>query len=144
MLVYEFKLSGKQKQYDLIDEAIRTALFIRNSCIRYWLDERGKGKYEFSAYCKFLANNFEWAKKLNSMARQASADKAWASVARFFDNCKKDKPGKKGFPKFKKRGHSVEYKTTGWSLTYDRNYLTLTDGFKIGRLKLIGTYDLPR
>lgn len=142
MLVYEFKLSGKQKQYDLIDEAIRTALFIRNSCIRYWIDERGKGKYEFSAYCKFLAKNFEWAKKLNSMARQASADRAWASVARFFDNCKKNKPGKKGFPKFKNRGHSVEYKTTGWSLSEDRKYLTLTDGFKIGRLKLIGTYDL--
>ncbi|MCF4968029.1 transposase, partial [Nostoc sp. CMAA1605] len=38
MLVYEFKLKGKQQQFNLIDEAIRTALFVRNSCVRYWMD----------------------------------------------------------------------------------------------------------
>ncbi len=89
-----------------------------------------------------LAANFEWAEKLNSMARQASADRAWAAISRFYSNCKKKIPGKKGFPKFKKRVHSVEYKTTGWKLSEDRKYLTLTDGFDIGRLKLVGTYDL--
>lgn len=77
-----------------------------------------------------------------SMARQASSDPAWAAISRFFSNCKKKIPGKKGFPKFKKRGHSVEYKTTGWKLSRDRKYLTLTDGFGIGKLKLIGTYHL--
>ncbi|MCC5600030.1 RNA-guided endonuclease InsQ/TnpB family protein [Nostoc favosum] len=142
MLVYEFKLKGKQQQFNLIDEAIRTALFVRNSCIRYWLDNSKVGKYDLSAYCKMLAANFEWASKLNSMARQASADRAWAAISRFYDHCKKKIPGKKGFPKFKKRGHSVEYKTTGWKLSEDRKYLTLTDGFEIGRLKLVGTCDL--
>lgn len=157
MLVYEFKLAGKQQQYSLIDEAIRTALFVRNSCIRYWMDNSMIGKYDLSAYCKVLAENFEWAKKLNSMARQASSDRAWAAISRFFSNCKKKISGKKGeaatapcrnlqgnggFPKFKKRGHSVEYKTTGWKLSEDRKYITLTDGFKIGKLKLIGTFDL--
>ena len=142
MLVYEFKLAGKQHQYSLIDEAIKTALFVRNSCIRYWMDNQYVGKYDLSAYCKVLAEGFEWAKKLNSMARQASADRAWAAISRFFSNCKKKISGKKGFPKFKKRGHSVEYKTTGWKLSADRKYLTLTDGFGIGKLKLIGTYDL--
>lgn len=142
MLVYEFKLAGKQQQYSLIDEAIRTALFIRNCCIRYWLDNKKVGKYDLSAYCKVLGLDFEWANKLNSMARQASADRAWSAIARFYDNCKKKTPGKKGFPKFKKRGHSVEYKTTGWKLSEDKKYLTLTDGFEIGKLKLVGTYDL--
>jgi putative transposase len=142
MLVYEFKLCGKQQQYNLIDEAIRTAKFIRNSCVRYWMDEKGKGKYDLSAYCKVLAKNFEWAGKLNSMARQASADRAWSSIVRFYNNCKKKVPGKKGFPKFVRTGHSVEYKTSGWSLSSNRKYITLTDGFKIGKLKLIGTYDL--
>ncbi|MBU7587077.1 MAG: transposase [Nostoc sp. TH1S01] len=142
MLVYEFKLKGKQQQFSLIDEAIRTALFIRNSCIRYWMDNLKVGKYDLSAYCKELSANFEWANKLNSMARQASADRAWAAISRFYSNCKKKIPGKKGFPNFKKRGHSVEYKTTGWKLSEDRKYLTLTDGFEIGRLKLVGTYDL--
>ena len=59
MLVYEFKLKGKQQQLNLIDEAIRTALFVRNSCIRYWMDNQKLGKYDLSAYCKELAANFE-------------------------------------------------------------------------------------
>lgn len=142
MLVYEFKLKGKQQQFKLIDEAIRTALFVRNSCVRYWMDNPKVGKYDLSAYCKELAANFEWAGKLNSMARQASADRAWSAISRFYSNCKKKISGKKGFPKFKKRGHSVEYKTTGWKLSDDKKYLNLTDGFEIGRLKLVGTYDL--
>ena len=100
------------------------------------MDNRKLGKYDLSAYCKELAANFEWANKLNSMARQASAERAWSSIARFYDNCKKKVPGKKSFPKFKKRGHSVEYKTCGWKLSEDRKYLTLTDGFQIGKLKL--------
>jgi len=142
LLVYEFKLKGRPQQFNLIDEAIRTALFVRNSCIRYWIDNPKIGKYDLSAYCKELAANFEWAGKLNSMARQASSDRAWAAISRFYSNCKKKVPLNKGFPKFKKRGHSVEYKITGWKLSEDRKYLTLTDGFEIGRLKLVGTYDL--
>jgi hypothetical protein len=61
---------------------------------------------------------------------------------KFFDNCKKKVSGKKGYPKFKKCGHSVEYKQTGWKLSEVRKYRTLTDGFKIGRLKLVGSRDL--
>ena len=142
MLVYEFKLSGTEQQYRLIDEAIRTALFVRNSCIRYWMDNKKVGKYDLSAICKTLAREFSFANKLNSMARQASADRAWASISRFYENCKKKVKGKKGYPKFRKRGNSVEYKTSGWSLSEDRKYLTLTDGHKIGKMKLVGTYDL--
>ncbi|MCY7332785.1 MAG: transposase, partial [Pseudanabaena sp. CAN_BIN31] len=142
MLVLEAKLKGKTEQYNLIDEALRTALFVRNSCIRYWMDGEKLNKYDLSAYCVVLAKNFEWAKKLNSQARQASSERAWSAISRFFDNCKKKVSGKKGFPKFKKRGQSVEYKQTGWKLSEDRKYLTLTDGFKIGRLKLVGSRDL--
>ena len=36
MLVFEAKLEGEKQQYERLDEAIRTARFIRNSCIRYW------------------------------------------------------------------------------------------------------------
>ena len=36
----------------------------------------------------------------------------------------------------------MEYKNSGWKLSEDRKYLTLTDGFKIGKLKLIGSRDL--
>lgn len=142
MLVLEAKLKVKTEQYTLIDEAIRTALFVRNKALRYWMDNHGADKYDLSAQCAVLAKGFEFVKKLNSQARQASAERAWSAINRFFENCKKKVSGKKGFPKFKKRGHSVEYKTTGWKLSEDRKYLTLTDGFKIGKLKLIGSRDL--
>jgi len=76
------------------------------------------------------------------MARQASAERAWAGISRFYDNCKKKVKGKKGFPRFKKNCRSVEYKTSGWKLSDDRKYLTITDKTGIGRLKLVGTRDL--
>ena len=144
MLVFEAKLEGTKAQYERLDEAIRTARFVRNSCIRYWMDNKGIGKYELSAYCAVLGKEFSFAGKLNSMARQASAERAWSSIARFYDNCKKDKPGKKGFPRFKKHStHGcVEYKTTGWKLSEDRRIITFTDGFEAGSFKLWGTRDL--
>jgi putative transposase len=139
MLVYEAKLEGQKDQYERLDEAIRTGLFIRNCCLRYWLDGHGKSRNDLNRYCKVLADNpsFPWAKKLNSMARQAMAERAWAAVARFYDNCAKKIPGKKGFPKFKRlqTRASVEYKTSGWVLSEDRRFITFTDGFKAGSLK---------
>jgi putative transposase len=142
MLVLEAKLKGKQSQYNSIDEAIRTALFIRNKALRHWIDNKGVGKNDLQKLCAVLAQEFDFADQLNSMARQASADRAWLAIKRFYDNCKAKKPGKKGFPQFKKRGHSVEYKTSGWKLSPDRKYISFSDGFNIGRLKLVGTRDL--
>jgi putative transposase len=144
MLVFEAKLEGTNKQYERLDKAIRTARFVRNSCLRYWMDNKGVGKYELSAYCAVLGKQFPWASKLNSQARQASAERAWSAISRFYDNCKKGKPGKKGFPRFKKhQTHgSVEYKNTGWKLSEDRRIITFTDGFKAGSFKLWGTRDL--
>ncbi|PMB17398.1 transposase, partial [Fischerella thermalis CCMEE 5319] len=142
MLVLEAKLKGKQSQYNSIDEAIRTALFIRNKALRHWIDNKNIGKNDLQKLCAVLAKEFDFANKLNSMARQASADRAWLAIKRFYDNCKAKKPGKKGFPRFKKRGHSVEYKTSGWKLSADRKYIIFSDGFNIGKLKLIGTRDL--
>lgn len=142
MMVLETKLRGNLTQFALIDDAIRTAQFIRNKCVRYWMDNKGVGQYDLSKLCAVLAKEFEWAGKLNSMARQASAERAWSAIKRFYDNCKAKKPGKKGFPKFKKNGRSVEYKTTGWKLSEDRKHLTFTDGFKAGTFLLMGADDL--
>ncbi|MFL9454107.1 MULTISPECIES: RNA-guided endonuclease InsQ/TnpB family protein [Nostocales] len=143
MLVFEAKLEGNDEQYQKLDGSIRTARFIRNSCIRYWMDNRGVGKNEISAYTAILAQQFEFADRLNSMARQASGERAWSAISRY-DNCKKKRPGKKGFPRFKKeQTHgSVEYKTTGWKLSEDRRSITFTDGFKAGTFKMWGTRDL--
>ena len=46
MIILEFKAKGKESQYSAIDEAIRTVKFIRNSCIRLWIDNKGTGKSE--------------------------------------------------------------------------------------------------
>lgn len=144
MLVFEAKLEGAKQQYERLSGAIRTARFVRNSCLRYWMDNKDIGKYELSAYCAVLGKEFPWAGKLNSQARQASAERTWSAIARFYDNCKKGKPGKKGFPRFKKHSShgSVEYKTTGWKLSEDRKTITFTDGFEAGSFKLWGTRDL--
>ncbi len=106
------------------------------------MDIKGISKYDLNKYCAVLASEFDFAGKLNSMARQASAERAWSAIARFYDNCKKKVKGKKGFPRFKKNCRSVEYKTTGWKLNETRKAITFTDKKGIGRLKLKGTYDL--
>ena len=146
MLVLEAKLKGKTQQFEALDEAIRTAQFIRNSCLRFWMDNKGVSRNDLYKYCKTLADNpeFPWASKLNSQARQAHAERAWSAIARFFDNCKKQVLGKKGYPKFKKyqTRASVEYKTTGWKLSADRKTIVFTDKFEAGRFKLMGTRDL--
>ena len=161
MLVLEFKCYGKQNQYQAIDEAIRTGQFIRNKCLRLWMDTPNIGRYDLNKYCKVLADEFPFAKDLNSMARQSSAERAWSSISRFYDNCKRQIPGKKadatprrrqaqgnahqaGFPKFKKFSRSVEYKTTGWKLSPDIKWIKFTDKKGIGKLKLKGTWELWR
>jgi hypothetical protein len=143
MLVVEAKLKGKTEQFEALDEAIRTAQFIRNSCLRYWMDNKGVTRNDLYKYCKVLADNpeFPWAKQLNSQARQADAEWAWSAIAQFFENCKKQIAGKKEYPKFKKyqTRASVEYKTTGWKLSQERKSITFTDKFAAGRFKMMGT-----
>jgi putative transposase len=136
MIVREAKLKhGTAEQYSAIDEAIRTAQFIRNKAVRYWMDNKGVGKVDLYAICKDLAKEFWFAKKLNSAARQASAERAWAAISNFYDRCKKGAK-KKGFPKFKKHCRSVEYKVSGWKLSDDCKSITFTDGFEIGTLSI--------
>ncbi len=146
MLVYEMKLQGTYCQYRSLDEAIRTGLFVRNSVIRAWLDGQVKSRNDTYKHCKLLSDNpeFPWASRLNSMARQAHAERAWASIERFYRNCKQKIPGSKGFPKFKKYQvrASVEYKTSGGKLSEDRRYLTFTDKFQTGTFKLWGSRNL--
>jgi putative transposase len=89
-----------------------------------------------------IAKEFEFANKLNSHARQAAAERAWAGIARFFDNCKKKVSGKKGYPKFQKDNRSVEYKTSGWKISADRQSIKFTDGHGIGSIRFQGSKDL--
>jgi putative transposase len=77
MLVFEFKAYKKSNLLTAVDEAIRTAQFVCNSCIRYWIDNKKVGKYDFNKYCAVLARNFPGADELHSIPRQASVERAW-------------------------------------------------------------------
>ena len=138
MLVYEYKLDGNKKQFAAIEEAIRVVQFIRNKCLRLWMDSRGINKNDLQIYCSSLAKEFHFAKRLNSQARQASADRAWFAIDRFYTNCREHKSGKKGYPQFQHDNRSVEYKQTGWKLDPDGKHITFTDGCGVGRLRLVG------
>jgi IS605 OrfB family transposase len=138
MLIYEYRLDGNKKQFQAIDEAIRTVQFIRNKCLRLWMDGRGVSKNALQMHCAVLAKEYPFAKRLNSQARQASADRAWFAISRFYENCQINKPGKKGYPQFQHNNRSVEYKQTGWKLDDDGKHITFTDGCGIGRLRFVG------
>ncbi|AFZ42339.1 transposase, IS605 OrfB family [Halothece sp. PCC 7418] len=143
MFVIEYKVKASKTQYSAIDEAIRTVQFVRNKCVRHWMDNNGVGKYDLSKLCKQLADEFDFAKKLNSQARQAGSERAWSAINRFYKNCKAGIKGKKGYPKFQKNNRSVEYKTTGWKLDPNtKKHITFTDKNNIGRLKLVGSRDI--
>src|SRR5260370_36962776 len=138
MLVYEYKLDGSKKQYAAIDEAIRTVQFIRNKSLRLWMDGKNVSQNDLQTNCAVLAKEYPFARRLNSMARQAAASRAWLAISSFYENCKNKKPGKKGYPQFQRNNRSVEYKTSGWKLDPDGRHITFTDGCGIGRLKLVG------
>jgi putative transposase len=142
MLVLEFKAYGNSKQFSAVNEALRTVQFIRNKALRFWMDGLGKTQYDLNKYCAVLADEFPFCNQLNSMARQASAERAWSAIARYYNNCKQQIPSKKGFPQFQKDNRSVEYKSSGWKLAENRRSITFTDKKGIGTLKLKGTRDL--
>jgi putative transposase len=139
MLVYAYKGDGTSPQYAAIEQAIRTTQFVRNKCLRLWVeaDKAHPVKAnDLQAYCRQLAKDFAFAATLNAQARQAAADRAWAAISRFDDNCKTKKLGKKGYPRFQHDGRSVEYKVTGWP---EGKHIRFTDGCGLGRLRMIGT-----
>jgi putative transposase len=142
MVVLEFKAKGKATQYTAIDEAIRTAQFVRNKALRFWMDNLGVGQKQLYRLSKSLREEFSFVKALNSSACQASIERAYSAIARFYSNCKKSIPGKKGYPKFQKNCRCVEYKTSGWVLSLNRKQITFTDKKGIGKVKLKGTWDL--
>ena len=106
------------------------------------MDNQKIDKYDLNKYSAVLARDFPFADELNSQARQASAERAWSAISRFYENCKKSIPGKKGYPQFQKDCRSVEYKSTGWKLADDRKSIKFTDKKGIGKLKLKGTRDM--
>lgn len=133
MIVLESKVQLSPQKMLAIQDAIRSTQFVRNKALRLWMDGKAKSCADLTRYCSILAQEFPFAKKLGSQARQAAAERAWASITRFYKNAKM---GIKGYPKFQKDARSVEYVQCGWKLSADRRLITFTDGMGIGSLKL--------
>jgi transposase len=94
VVVLEYKVKGKQSQYNAIDDAIRTTQFIRNKAIRYWMDasrELKVDKFALNKYSTELRKEFNFVAELNSMAVQSAAERGWFAISRFYDNCKSKK-----------------------------------------------------
>jgi len=155
LLVLEYKIKAKKLQYLAIEEAIKTTQFIRNKCLRYWMDAPKEAKIDRFALNKYsteLRNEFKFVANLNSMAVQSSAERAWLAISRFYasvavaspraSNCKKKISGKKGYPRFQHDNRSVEYKTSGWKINPIKRRITITDKKGIGELKLLGKWDI--
>jgi putative transposase len=145
MIVLEYKIKGKQHQYNAIDDAIRTTQFIRNKAIRYWMDAPRQlkiDKFALNQYSTELRKECPFTAELNSIAVQSAAERASSAISRFYDNCKSKKSGKKGYPRFKKDCRSVEYKTSGWKLHKTKQRITFSDKKGIGELKLLGKWDI--
>lgn len=116
MLVYEYKVDGSKKQYAAIDEAIRIVQFIRNKCLRKWMDERGVSRNDLQTYCAVLADEYPFASYLNSQARQTSADRAWFAISRFYENCKTQNPpdSSEGVSKYRHQIFRNAHSTCAW------------------------------
>ena len=142
MFILEYKLKGNSRQYQAIDESIRTVQFVRNKCLRYWEDNKGVGQKDVYRYVTKLRKEFPFVEELNSTACQQACERTWTAILKFYTNCKNKVQGKKGYPKYSKRTHSVEFKKSGWKLNRDTKRITFTDKKNIGELKLIGSQDL--
>jgi putative transposase len=137
-LICEDNLSVNQAHQHPSAEAIRTGQCIGHQWLRQWMDGRGSGDHDLHVSCSPLAQEDPVAARLNAQAGQASADRAWLSMARFSTQCREQQPGKQGYPRFQHDTRSVEYKATGWRLEPDGKRITCTDGNGMGTLRMIG------
>ncbi len=145
LLVLEYKAKVKPSQALAIEEAIRTVQFVRNKALRFWIDaarEAKTDKFALNKYSTELRKEFSFVEDLNSMAVQSAAERAWSAISRFYDNCKSGKPGSKGYPRFQHDNRSVEYKTSGWKLHPTKRCITFSDKKGIGKLRLMGKWDI--
>jgi putative transposase len=106
------------------------------------MDNPCVGKTEMFRYNTLLRKEFKFVEDLNSHACQTAVERVLRAVNRFYDNCKKQVQGLKGYPRFKKHSRSVEYKVSGWKLLENRKQINFIDKKGIGSLKLIGSRDL--
>jgi hypothetical protein len=71
ILIFEYKLRLSPAQQAAIDEAIRTTQFIRNKCVRLWMDGRGVTANDLQVLCS----------RCDSVAATRTAPRIWRLVS---------------------------------------------------------------
>src|SRR5262245_44931813 len=107
MLVFEYTVDAAQAQHARMDEAIRSAQFMRTRCLRLWMDTSGTSANDLHVHCSQLAHGFPVAAHLNSQARQARSALAWRAINRFHANGRANVPDKNGSHCFQHNNCSV-------------------------------------
>lgn len=134
----ELKTYPALKQQNSIREALRISQFIRNKAIRQWIDAPKNNTkaniHSLYKLSKTLSQEYDFVKPLNSTARQASVERAWSAISRFYKKLARK-------PRFQKNNRSVEFKQSGWKLSKDYKRISFTS-CNIGSLKLKGTRNL--
>ena len=64
MIVFEVKLDGTKQQFEAIDEAIQTARFVQNQCLKLWMENKGTTRNDLYKYCKVQRQCKDFACKL--------------------------------------------------------------------------------
>lgn len=135
MLTLEFKIEATSSQQQAIDKAIISFQFVRNKCLRYWMDNKKIHKFDLKKYSKALVKEFDFVAELDSQTCQVAAKQAWKDICKFFTN-------RKEYPKFLKNNYCVEYQASGWKLSKDKKFITFTDKKNIGCVKLLKSQKL--
>lgn len=141
-ITYKYKLRVNKTQVEQIEEALRSIKFIRNKCLRYWIDNKetdlNVNQYWLRKYALTLRKEFpEYLSTIHSHSAQEAAERTWNSINRFYKACKNKVGGKKGYPKFAKSNTSLQFKGMGgYKLNLDTQHITVNS--TIGTMKLMG------
>src|SRR5215472_16109071 len=79
MLTLDYKLDGTTAQYAAIEEGIRTVQFIRNKCLRAWMDRLPEGK-NFEAMSEYTAVLEKRVCVCQSVRLRGTAGQCWTGL----------------------------------------------------------------
>lgn len=134
MLIYKAKLHGTQ-QYDALNEAIRSALFICKKISLQQIDNCGVSNYGLLKHSERIDDKYKWSVECSLMVKQVM-------LYKFYTSYQISTWASQVYPKFKLSGYSFYYKSSGWRLSADRKQITGKYGLCNSAFDLLSTHNL--
>lgn len=110
---YKTELDLNNKQITLCLKACGTARFTYNWGLKRYQEEREAGRKTPSSFSlqkeinALKKTSYPWMYEVSKCVTQGALDDLQNAFKKFFDNCKKKKPGKKGYPRFKSKKKGI-------------------------------------